>query len=145
MLDDGRIWIQIREAQNFGSGTLIIMNHSYNNLSADFTSVRVWGSQSLHPDSYSTNFSLTVHLKQRRLSNFVSQFLRGITPKYNTSNICRFFFYPVEELYYTKSTRVSGGVGGQHSLGGEVAGGANSNDWRERLALCLLCAPPPKL
>ncbi len=28
---------------------------------------------------------------------------------------------------------------GQHSLAGEEAGGANSDDWRESLALCLLC------
>jgi hypothetical protein len=30
--------------------------------------------------------------------------------------------------------------GGQHSHAGEEAGGANSNDWRESLALCILCA-----
>jgi hypothetical protein len=47
--------------------------------------VRVWGSQSIHPVSCPTNYSFTVHMKQRRLSNFVSQFLRGITRKYNTS------------------------------------------------------------
>jgi hypothetical protein len=29
---------------------------------------------------------------------------------------------------------------GQHSLACEWAGGANSDDWRESLALCLLCA-----
>jgi hypothetical protein len=29
---------------------------------------------------------------------------------------------------------------GQHLLAGEGAGGANSGDWRESLALCLLCA-----
>ncbi len=29
--------------------------------------------------------------------------------------------------------------GGQQSLAGEGAGGANSDDWRESLALCLLC------
>ncbi len=28
---------------------------------------------------------------------------------------------------------------GQHSLAGEGAGGANSDDWRESLALCILC------
>ncbi len=32
------------------------------------------------------------------------------------------------------------GVGGQHSLEGEGTGEANSDDWRESLALCLLCA-----
>ncbi len=31
------------------------------------------------------------------------------------------------------------GGGGQHSLAGEGTGGANSDDWRESLALCLLC------
>jgi hypothetical protein len=31
-----------------------------------------------------------------------------------------------------------GGGGGQHSNAGE-GGGANSDDWRESLALCLLC------
>ncbi len=31
--------------------------------------------------------------------------------------------------------------GGQHSLGGEGAGGANSDDWRESPALCSLCVP----
>jgi hypothetical protein len=29
--------------------------------------------------------------------------------------------------------------GGQHSLAGEGAGGADSDDWRESLALCILC------
>jgi hypothetical protein len=29
--------------------------------------------------------------------------------------------------------------GGQHSFAGEGRGGANSDDWRESLALCLLC------
>ncbi len=29
---------------------------------------------------------------------------------------------------------------GKHSLGGEGAGGANSDVWRESLALCILCA-----
>ncbi len=29
--------------------------------------------------------------------------------------------------------------GGQHSLAGEGAGGANSDDWREILAFCILC------
>jgi len=39
--------------------------------------------------------------------------------------------------------------GGQHSLSGEGAGGANSDDWRESLALCKLydyhplSIPPP--
>ncbi len=28
----------------------------------------------------------------------------------------------------------------QHSLAGEGVGGANSDDWKESLALCLLCA-----
>jgi hypothetical protein len=29
--------------------------------------------------------------------------------------------------------------GGQHSTEGEGVGGSNSEDWRESLALCLLC------
>jgi hypothetical protein len=32
---------------------------------------------------------------------------------------------------------------GGHSLAGEGAGGANSDDWREGLALCLLCVLQP--
>jgi hypothetical protein len=31
--------------------------------------------------------------------------------------------------------------GGQHSLAGEGAGEANSDDWRESLALCILFGP----
>jgi hypothetical protein len=33
--------------------------------------------------------------------------------------------------------------GGQHSLAGEGAEGANSDDWRESLALCIPCGPVP--
>jgi hypothetical protein len=31
--------------------------------------------------------------------------------------------------------------GGQHSLASDGAGRANSDDWRQSLALCILCAP----
>jgi hypothetical protein len=33
-----------------------------------------------------------------------------------------------------------GTKGEQHSLAGEGAGGTNSDNWKENLALCLLCA-----
>jgi hypothetical protein len=41
------------------------------------------------------------------------------------------------KLDYTFIRNQSGG--GQHSLAGEGAGRADSDDWRESLALCLLC------
>ncbi len=32
----------------------------------------------------------------------------------------------------------------QHFLAGEVVGGHNSDDWKESLALCILCGPRPR-
>ncbi len=69
----------------------------------------------------------------------------------------------IEGLYYTSSTIVSvpsfelgpptpstasecvppgTKVGGQHWSAGKGMGGPNSDDWRESLALCVLCASP---
>jgi hypothetical protein len=61
----------------------------------------------------------------------------------------------IEGSYCTQSTRMSvpsselapptpscpplGTNGGQQSLAGEMAGGADSDDWRESLAICRLC------
>jgi hypothetical protein len=44
-----------------------------------------------------------------------------------------FFFFRTGERWGV------GGGGGQHSLAGEEAGGPNSDEWRESLALCIIC------
>jgi hypothetical protein len=105
-----------------------------------------WGGASIAgpavPTPQSSSRTQTDDKKYSIETNHEENDRRGIILYLEYQSVCPFFL-----IGYTRPLPVSECVpplwnqrgGRQHSLAGEGTGGANSNDWRESLALCILC------